>query len=111
MPIVNPAQNINPYDLILVSDTGKFYVVKMKETNQGHEPDGTIEVLNEVFKAIPDALRSQGVELADIPEHVHTGGCSCMLLNLQRIEGRGPSTEDVQTASKKTSAATVGTKR
>jgi hypothetical protein len=89
----DPKQNIDPYDLILVTDNGQFFVVKMQEQNQGHEPI-RIEPLNNAFKPVPEALRTMGIELADIPEHVNTGGCSCVLLNLQRIEGRGPSKDD-----------------
>jgi len=86
------AQEISPYDLILISDTGAFFVVKMKDApGGGHEPDH-VEALQPVFQAVPDALRMQGVELADIPEHVAAGGCSCYLLNLQRIENRASST-------------------
>jgi hypothetical protein len=80
-----PKQEISPYDLIVVSDTGKFFVVKMKETQGGHEP-ATVEPLDPTFQKVPDYLRSQGVELADIREHVNVGGASCYLLNLQRIE-------------------------
>jgi hypothetical protein len=81
-------QTIDPYDLILVSDTGKFFVVKMKSApGGGHEPS-TIEPLDPAFQKVPDYLRSQGVELADIPEHVNAGGCSCYLLNLQRVEAK-----------------------
>jgi hypothetical protein len=82
------AQEISPYDLILVSDTGNFFLVKMKDTPQGHEPAGAVVPLEPEFQGVPDYLRSQGVELADIPEHTNAGGCSCYLLNLQRIEGR-----------------------
>jgi hypothetical protein len=86
-------QRIDPFDLILISDTGKFFVVKMKEVvdgdEKGHIPD-RVEELQPVFQGVPEALRVQGVELADIPEHVNAGGCSCFLLNLQRMEGRGP---------------------
>jgi len=82
------AQEVNPYDLILVSDTGEYFLVKMKETPQGHVPSGAVEQLDPIFTAIPKALMAQGVELADIPEHVAAGGCSCYLLNLHRIEGR-----------------------
>lgn len=102
---VPPDQTIDPYDVIIVSDNGAFFVVKMQVQNGGHEPV-RIEPLNDVFKPVPDALRSQGVELADIPEHVSTGGCSCVLLNLQRIEGRGPAKDEK--AAKEGAAAAAG---
>ena len=84
------AQSIGQHDLILVSDSGKFYLVKMKDNSDGtHEPIG-IEVLDKSFEALPAELRDNGVELADIPDPVSTGGCSCYLLNLQRLSGRKP---------------------
>jgi len=103
----NPAQNIDPHDLILVTDNGQFFVVKMQAQNDGHEPVA-IQPLDDAFKPIPDALRSLGVELADIPEHVNVGGCSCILLNLQRIEGRGPSDADAQAIGAQVGAAGGG---
>lgn len=80
-------QTIDQHDLILISDTGNFYLVKMKETPAGHEPAG-VEPLAAEFQALPADLRDNGVELADIPDNVAVGGCSCFLLNLQRLSGR-----------------------
>lgn len=82
------AQQIDQHDLILISDSGKFYLVKMREQQNGtHEPV-EVQPLDAGFQALPRELRDNGVELADIPDNVAVGGCSCYLLNLQRLSGR-----------------------
>jgi hypothetical protein len=82
-----PDQNIDQHDLILVSDTGDFYLVKMApDGNGGHQPDH-IEPLAPQFQGLPTIMRDNGVELADIPDNVLGGGCSCFLLNLKRLSG------------------------
>jgi|SoiMethySBSTD1v2_1073268.scaffolds.fasta_scaffold02639_16 hypothetical protein len=82
------AQQVNQHDLILISDSGKFYLIKMKETPAGHEPQA-VEELEVQLQTLPEKLRAHGVEVADIPDNLSAGGASCYLLNLQRLSGRG----------------------
>lgn len=84
-------QDIAQEDLILISDSGSFYVVKMKATGGFHEPD-RIEKLDPEFQTLPESLRAAGVEVADLPDRAVAAGCSCYLLNLQRLSGHGPAT-------------------
>jgi hypothetical protein len=83
-----PEQTIDQHDLILISDTGEFFLVKMVPDGYGgHRPDH-IEPLSLQFQGLPTIMRDNGVELADIPDNVLGGGCSCFLLNLKRLSGR-----------------------
>jgi hypothetical protein len=77
-------------DLILISDSGQFYVIKMTASGAFHEPDH-IEPLDPTFQVLPDSLRAAGVELADLPDHAVDAGCSCYLLNLQSLSGHVPA--------------------
>lgn len=85
-------QSISQHDLILISDSGKFYLVKMRADPGGihNEPVGTVVPLETTFEAVPEQLRAFGVELADLPDNVMGGGASCFLLNLQRLSGAAP---------------------
>ncbi len=85
-------QTVAQHDLILISDSGKFYLVKMTPSSDGvtHEPT-SVAPLDQTFQAVPAKLRDQGVELADLPDDVEQGGASCFLLNLQRLAGAAPT--------------------
>lgn len=83
-------QQIDQHDLILVSDAGEFFLVKMEKQADGTHKPARIETLDPAFHGLAIELRDMGVELADIPDNVSAGGCSCFLLNLQRLSGRPP---------------------
>jgi hypothetical protein len=84
-------QTVDQHDLILVSDSGKFYLIKMSQMGNDHEPAGPVVPLDEALQTLPEQLRSYGVEVADIQDTGAVGGASCYLLNLQRLSGKGPS--------------------
>lgn len=81
-------QKVDQNDLILVSDSGKFYLIKMKTVGDHHEPEGQVVELEAPLQTLPEQLRSYGVELADIPDNGAPGGASCYLLNLERLSAR-----------------------
>jgi|GEM_PF-3793369 len=83
-----PDQVIDQHDLILVSDSGDFYLIKMQVDGNGNHQPIRIEELALEFQGLPTSLRDNGVELADIPDNVAAGGCSCFLLNLKRLSGK-----------------------
>jgi len=79
------AQNVGQFDLIIISDSGVPYLVKMKETPTGRVPD-VVEKLDQVFVDVPNEMRDEGVTLAIMPDApTPEDGCSCFLLNLQNI--------------------------
>jgi hypothetical protein len=82
-----PEQTIDQHDLILISDAGEFFLVKMQDNGDGTHTPFRVDPLNLEFQALPKFLRDSGVELADIPDNVSAGGCSCYLLNLKRLSG------------------------
>jgi hypothetical protein len=80
-------QDISQNDLILISDSGKPYLVKMKQVGDGHEPS-TIEPLDAVFEDVPLLLRDEGTTLAIMPDAPNPqSGATCVLLNMQSIRG------------------------
>jgi hypothetical protein len=75
------------FDLILISDSGKPYLVKMKTVGDGHEP-ASVEPLDSVFEDVPLLLRDEGTTLAIMPDAPNpSSGCTCTLLNMQSIRG------------------------
>ncbi len=89
------AQEISEHDLILVSDSGAFYVVKMKasaDDPRHHEPT-SVEPLAPVFQAMPKFMRDSGVTTAYLPQHAFPGGCTCTLFNMQNVKGSGTPEE------------------
>jgi hypothetical protein len=74
------------FDLILISDSGKQYLIKMKETPDGHEPE-SVEPLDPSLSEVPNLLRESGATLAIMPDAPSAqGGCTCVLLNMQNIK-------------------------
>src|SRR5262249_15780226 len=82
------AQEISEHDLILVSDSGDFYVVKMKESegSPGHHEPVSVEPLAPVFQAMPKFMRDSGVTMAHLPQHAFPGGAPCYLFNLKEVK-------------------------
>src|SRR5262249_44831995 len=80
-------QDINQFDLILISDSGKPFLVKMKEVGDGHEP-ASVEPLDTVFEDVPLLLRDVGTTFAIMPDAPNPqSGVTCVLLNMQSIKG------------------------
>jgi hypothetical protein len=91
------AQEISEKDVILVSDSGAFYVVKMKD----REPVA-IEPLAPVFQQMPKFMRDSGVTMAHLPQHAFPGGATCYLVNLQSLRTPAPAPTSTDTDDKNT---------
>jgi hypothetical protein len=73
-------------DLVLVSDSGDIYVVKMQADLNGRHQPNNVGPLDPSLQTLPATLRDDGVSLAIMPEGVDTsGGVTCYLLNLQSV--------------------------
>jgi hypothetical protein len=88
------------FDLILISDSGKKYLVKMKTVGENHEPTSLHELKAGDTNELPDMLREEGVTLAILPDDPGAGGCTCILLNLESFENvpkpdRDPNFENI----------------
>ena len=80
---------IDPNDVIVISDSGQMYWLQTTAEGDGHEPTAIVP-LDEVFQTVPAELRGQGVSLAIMPESATQGGCTCYLLNLESLKGARP---------------------
>src|SRR6187402_2318515 len=83
MPPSPPTPDAN--DLILVSDTGKIFLIKMKAVSGGNVPSSISELPSGVA-AVPRLLRDQNATLAILPDEPDGGGATCTLLNMLSIK-------------------------
>lgn len=74
---VDPNQN----DLIIASDDGKFFVIKMDAKGDPQQ----ILPLDPALSNIPIMLQDAGTTLAIMPDAPAGGGCTCVLLNMKSI--------------------------
>jgi len=91
------AQEISEHALIIVSDSGAFYLVKTKENedNPAHHEPVSVEPLAPVFQPAAKFMRDAGVTMAYLPQHAFPGGMTCHLLNLQSLaRARVPESKD-----------------
>ena len=73
-------------DLILVSDTGKIFLIKMKvDADGGHIP-ADISELPAAIAEVPAMLRDANATLAILPDEPGGGGATCTLLNMMSIK-------------------------
>jgi hypothetical protein len=79
-------QEISDNDVILVSDSGAMYVVKMTES--GDATGASIEPLADVFQPGAQFLVDSGVAVANMPHHAFAGGITCVLVNLKSLRQR-----------------------
>jgi hypothetical protein len=86
------SQEISEHDLVLVSDSGSFHVVKMKESADGHHEPAGVEPLAPVFQGMPKFMRDSGVTVAHMPQHAFPGGATCYLFNMKALK-RGAGQE------------------
>jgi hypothetical protein len=78
--------NINPEDLVIVSDAGVAYVVRFNAASPEAPQVATIEVIADA--SIAEAAlntANEGVLVANLPQDALGGGCTCFLLNLRGL--------------------------